>query len=168
MIIRPVEKEDLNIVAKIKVETWNNSYKGIVDNAYLKKMDYKKTADKWLKNFDNENFIVTVLDNKIVGFCRYGERIDELNRFKDYDGEIYAIYIDKNFQRQGIGNKMIEYACTELKKQNKNKVLIWCLKDNISARKFYEGINGKVLGYKTSDIGGKEYEEIAYGYFLNN
>lgn len=42
MIIRPVEKADLDTVAKIKVETWNNSYKGIVDNIYLEKMDYKK------------------------------------------------------------------------------------------------------------------------------
>ena len=55
MIIRPVEKADLDTVAKIKVETWNNSYKGIVDNIYLEKMDYKKTANKWLKNFNNDN-----------------------------------------------------------------------------------------------------------------
>ena len=89
-------------------------------------MDYKKTANKWLKNFNNENFIVAVADDQIMGFCRYGNRIDEIDRFKDYDGEIYAIYIDKRFQRQGIGNKMVEYACNELKKQNKNKVLIWC------------------------------------------
>ena len=121
MIIRPVEKADLDTVAKIKVETWNNSYKGIVDNIYLEKMDYKKTANKWLKNFNNENFIVAVADDQIMGFCRYGNRIDEIDRFKDYDGEIYAIYIDKRFQRQGIGNKMVEYACNELKKQNKNK-----------------------------------------------
>lgn len=167
MIIRPVEKADLDTVAKIKVETWNNSYKGIVDNIYLEKMNYKKTANKWLKNFNNENFIVAVADDQIMGFCRYGNRIDEIDRFKDYDGEIYAIYIDKRFQRQGIGNKMVEYACNELKKQNKNKILIWCLKDNLNARKFYERINGKVLGFKNSNIGGKEYNEIAYGYYLN-
>ena len=168
MIIRPVEKADLYGVAKIKVETWNNSYKGIVDNTYLEKMDYKKTANKWLKNFDNENFIVAVEDQQIMGFCRYGNRIDEIDRFKEYDGEIYAIYIDKKFQRQGIGNEMVKVACSELKKQNKNKVLIWCLEDNLEARKFYKRISGKELGIKKSNIGGKEYNEIAYGYCLNN
>ena len=166
MIIRPVEKADLYTFAKIKVETWNNSYKGIVDNIYLEKMDYKKTADKWLKNFNNENFIVAVSNGQIVGFCRYGNRIDELDRFKDYDSEIYAIYITTDSQRQGIGKEMIKYASNELKKQNKNKVLIWCLKDNFCARKFYEKINGIILGYKKSNIGEKYYDEIAYGYFL--
>ena len=61
---------------------------------------------------------------------------------------------------------MIKYAANELKKQNKNKVLIWCLKDNFCARKFYEKINGIILGYKKSNIGEKYYDEIAYGYFL--
>lgn len=168
MIIRPIEKGDLNEVARIKVEAWNDSYKGIVDDEYLKNMNYKRTADKWLNNFDNENFIVAVYEDKIVGFCRYGERIDELERFTEYDGEIYAIYIDKNFKRKGIGKEMVEYASNELKKQGKAKALIWCLKDNINARKFYEKIEGKFLGNKKSNIGGKEYDEVAYGYILKS
>mgnify|MGYP000233697553 CR=1 FL=1 len=47
--------------------------------------------------------------------------------------------------------KGVNLTVKELKKQNKNKVLIWCLKDNLNARKFYERINGKVLGFKDCD-----------------
>ena len=93
--IRKVEEKDLLEVAKIKVETWRNTYKQIVDDSYLRNMDYIKTADKRKKNFENEKFIVAEKDKKIVGFCRYGNRIDELERFKEFDAEIYAIYRER-------------------------------------------------------------------------
>ncbi len=63
---------------------------------------------------------------------------------------------------------MVQYVSNELKEKGKHKFLIWCLKDNINARKFYEKIDGIVLGNKKSNIGDKEYDEIAYGYTLKN
>lgn len=164
MQIRKVKREDLVEVAKIKVEAWQDSYKGIVDNNYLNNMDYKRTAEKWEKNFNDENFIVAIVDNQIVGFCRYGDRIDELERFIEYDGEIYAIYIKSDYKRRGIGRKFVNYAIQDLKKQGKKKVIIWCLEQNKGAKKFYSSINGKYLGEKDANIGNTIYKEIAYGY----
>lgn len=151
-------------VAKIKVETWRDTYKQIVDDSYLRNMDYIKTADKWKKNFENEKFIVAEKDKKIVGFCRYGNRIDELERFKEFDAEIYAIYIDKEYQRLGIGKRLVDYAKKEMSCENKNKFLLWCLEKNESSLRFYEKIGGTLLGKKQAKIGEKLYSEIAYGY----
>lgn len=151
-------------VAKIKVETWRDTYKQIVDDSYLRNMDYIKTADKWKKNFENEKFIVAEKDKKIVGFCRYGNRIDELERFKEFDAEIYAIYIDREYQRLGIGKKLVDYAKKEMSCENKNKFLIWCLEKNESSLGFYKKIGGTLLGKKQAKIGEKLYSEIAYGY----
>lgn len=121
MEIRKARREDLVEVAKIKINSWKDTYKEFVSNDYLNDMDYKKTAEKWNNNFNNENFIVATEEEKIVGFCRYGNRIDELNRFEEYDGEIYAIYIKKGYKRKGIGKEFVKHAINDLKKQNKKK-----------------------------------------------
>ena len=162
--IRKIEEKDLIEVAKIKVKTWRDTYKGIVDENYLKNMDYIQTANKWKKNFENENFIVAEKDKRIVGFCRYGNRIDELERFREFDTEIYALYIDKEYQKMGIGKKIVDYVKKEMSCKNRNKFLIWCLEKNENSLEFYKKIGGKFLGKKQAKIGEKIYSEIAYGY----
>lgn len=164
MQIRRVERKDLLEVAKIKVETWQQSYDGIINKKYLENMDYKKIAEKWSKNFNNENFLVVVENEKILGFCRYGDRGDEFDRFREYDGEIYAIYISEKYAKKGIGKKLVASAMEDLKKQHKNKVIIWCLEQNIEAQKFYNRIGGNFLGKKQAKIGDELYKEVAYGY----
>lgn len=164
MEIRKARREDLVEVAKIKINSWKDTYKEFVSNDYLNDMDYKKTAEKWNNNFNNENFIVATEEEKIVGFCRYGNRIDELNRFEEYDGEIYAIYIKKGYKRKGIGKEFVKHAINDLKKQNKKKVIIWCLEQNNEAREFYTKIGGKLLGEKKAKIGDNIYKEVSYGY----
>ena len=52
-------------------------------------------------------------------------------------GEIYAIYILKEYQQRGIGKKLINFAVNDLINENYDKVVIWALKDNPNV-KFYK------------------------------
>lgn len=50
---------------------------------------------------------------------------------------------------------MLKYAINDLKSNNKTKVILWCLKDNLNARKFYEKNDGKLLCVKTFNLENK-------------
>ena len=51
-----------------------------------------------------------------------------------------------------------------LKERGYKEVIIWCLKENIKARGFYEKIGGKLYKERYIEIGQKEYEEVSYIY----
>ena len=74
------------------------------------------------------------------------------------------LYIEREYQRLGIGKKLVDYAKKEMSCENKNKFLLWCLEKNESSLRFYEKIGGTLLGKKQAKIGEKLYSEIAYGY----
>ena len=45
-------------------------------------------------------------------------------------------------------------------------MIIWCLKDNYSSRKFYEKMGGEVVGEHEIEIGGRAYQEVGFGYYI--
>lgn len=46
-------------------------------------------------------------------------------------------------------------------------MVIWCLKENKNARKFYEKMGGKLYKTRNIEIENKEYAEVCYKYDLN-
>ena len=43
-------------------------------------------------------------------------------------------------------------------------MIIWCLKENYSSRKFYEKMGGTIIGEKTINFGNKDYMEVGFLY----
>ena len=52
LIIREATLEDIPIVARLHVDSWNKTYKGIIDQEYLNNM--KKNIDKRIERMHNE------------------------------------------------------------------------------------------------------------------
>jgi len=53
-----------------------------------------------------------------------------------------------------------------MQRENREKMVIWCLKDNINARRFYEQMGGVLDKKRTLKIGDTDYEEVSYIYEL--
>ena len=142
--IRKKLKEDCFKVHHVTVISWNETYKGIIPDDFLKNMlvDEKKIAKKIYYEFDNKDYFSLVLevDNVIVGFANYGSSSENIENC----GEIFALYILKDFQGYGFGKKLVEACIQELKKFNYDKMIISCLKGNPS-NEFYVHIGGKKI-----------------------
>ena len=159
--IKNIRKEDIETVAKIKIDGWKNSYKGIVDGSFLDFLDTKKETEKLINNYNENGFIVATDNNEIVGFCRYSEVLDESDSI---DCEIRALYVKTQLKRKGIGRELVKYAIKEFKRLGKNKMIIWCLEENYPSRAFYEKMGGKFFDKKTTKFGDKDYWLVAYVY----
>ena len=170
IIIEKMKENDIETVAKIFVNSWKIAYKGIIDEKYLQSLNIAERVEEIKENYldknHDKNYIVAKVKEtkEIVGVARYGERLDELDKFKKYDGEIHALYVKPGLLRKKIGSKLLKYAIKKLNEQGKRKMLLWCLKDNEPSRKFYERMGGILLGEKAYIIGGKEYPVVGYGY----
>lgn len=157
MIIREAKEQDVESIVNININGWVKTYQGIFPNEFLKKLEQKKSESiEKCKNKINE-YIVCEIENKVVGFLRCGK-----NK-KGYDekyAEVYALYIDSQYQKRGIGRKLLEYSFIKLKGIYDN-VLISTLQEN-SATKFYEKCGGKQIGTCCFKLDNMEYKENLY------
>jgi GNAT superfamily N-acetyltransferase len=80
-----------------------------------------------------------------------------------YKGELRAIYILTEYQKKGIGSKLVFRIMNQLIEYNIHSMITWVLKGNPSS-KFFRSIYGKVIGEGIIEIGGIQYIKYAYGW----
>lgn len=161
-MVRYYEEKDIDKIAKIIVDDWKISYKGIIDSNYLEALNYIDRAKNIKEKYKKQKSIVYIDNEDVKGYCRFGENRDNK---KEY-GEIYALYIKYGERNNGIGKSLSKKAMQILKNKGYKEVVIWCLKENKNARKFYEKIEGKLCNERKITIGDKQYDEVCYKYNL--
>ncbi|MFO7797039.1 MAG: GNAT family N-acetyltransferase [Promethearchaeia archaeon] len=169
MIIRDARRSDALDIAKIQVNTWKQAYKDIFPEEFLESRSYEEKVvanQKWLEDLqDTTRVFVAELDTKqIIGFAVGGL---ERDNNPDYKGELWGIYISKNYQRKGIGTKLFERVVKHLLDMNINSMLVWVLKDN-PYRMFYEKLNGQMILEKKHNFHGFIRSLVAYGWLEIN
>lgn len=91
--VRRATKNDIASIAKVHVESWKTTYKGIFSNGVLDNITYEQRENLWKSIFqkDDKNeyrFVAETLNGEIIGFIDGGaERTGTYN----CDGELYAI-----------------------------------------------------------------------------
>jgi ribosomal protein S18 acetylase RimI-like enzyme len=107
-IIEKAQTGDAVGLARVHVDTWRTTYQGIVPQAHLDSLSYEKRQSSWCSAILNPKpkyhlWVAKDSDSSVIGFSDGG-----VNRDKSFpfEGEIYAIYLLKEFQRQGIGKRL--------------------------------------------------------------
>ncbi|GAA5417526.1 hypothetical protein Pryu01_02600 [Paraliobacillus ryukyuensis] len=163
MKIREAVLGDHQAIAKVHVDSWRETYRGIVPQTYLNQLSYADRATLWEKIIASDN-TVFVAENEagdIIGFGNGGK--ERSGDYPNYQGEVYALYLLTDYQQHGIGKKIVKEIASHLKGLQLNGVLIWVLADNPSVG-FYQAIGGKKVDEESVDIGGKQLIEAAYGF----
>jgi ribosomal protein S18 acetylase RimI-like enzyme len=163
--IREAQIEDSAAIAKVHIDSWRTTYKGIVSDDYLSALSYQEREQKWQEFFQATDhfqfaYAAEVGSNQIVGFAVGGVNHDEA---ADYQGELYAIYILHEYQGKGIGRRLTEAVARRLLQGGRSSMSVWVLARNPACR-FYESLGGKRLHEKEIEIGDTTLIEVAYGW----
>ena len=165
--IRTAKLDDAKDIANVHATAWQESYKGIIKQSFLDKIDVKKRLQKWQKILSNDKpknaHYVAEQNQSIIGFIACGP----CRTPQDYDceGEIYAIYVLDHAKKQGIGKKLFQQAAQYLKAENMNSMNVIVLKDNLPACGFYKAMGGTLHKNNISvEIDGQSYLECIYIY----
>ena len=164
IIIRNMKKEDIPKIVDIQISGWKTAYKGIVDDEYLNSLNKDPRIKKIEKSYLKYDFIVAECFGEIVGFVNYIDNNDFTPEIQTADCELSAIYVEPTLKRRGIGTKLFEYAKKDLIRKNKSKMVLWCLKDNIPSKAFYEKMGGDIIGERVIKIGKGDYVEVCFSY----
>lgn len=165
MRIREALPSDAPAVARVHVESWRTTYRGIVPDDHLAQLSAERRTNVWtrmLNDPESREFHLVAEDDagQVIGIASGGP---ERSGDPAFTGELYGIYLLESYQRQGIGRRLVCAIVEQLEQAGFRSMLVWVLADNPS-RGFYEALGGQVVRSGTIEIGGVVLEKVAYGW----
>jgi ribosomal protein S18 acetylase RimI-like enzyme len=171
MRIRRATRSDSAAIGRIHVETWQATYAGLLPDTMLAAMSDVRQSAWWSRALADANeargiFVADDEEMGVVGFGSCGPVRDPpegLNGTEMRVGEVYTLYVEPDFQNQGIGRRILDALFRQLRADGSDTVVLWMLAAN-PTRFFYEGLGGVTVGERVDTMGGKDVEEIAYAW----
>ena len=162
MVIRPSQPIDAGAMSRIYVQTWQDTYLGVVPYGYLSTMSVNQHEHAFLNELRSREITSFVAEDngRLMGFITGGY---ERNGDCIYSGEIYTLYVLKNHQRKGIGSRLVSALATQFERFGIYSMLVWVLKEN-PCRRFYKKINGIYLQTQRINFAGEMMEVEGYGW----
>ena len=160
--IREAGKADCKRIGEISMLGWQFAYQNILPADYLAAIRLEDRAARFERVLESgSSLLVAEEDETIVGFISGGKCRNSVH--PDYDGEVYAIYLDPDHTKRGIGKLLIESLEKRLASDGMTGVVAWMLVGN-EAQHFYKGLGGEKIAEDKLQIDGVSYPEIAYGW----
>lgn len=152
-VVKPMETaEEMDGKGYVHYKSWQETYRGLMEGSYLEGVTLERCqamARKW-----TDNILVAKDGDKVIGFAAYGSCRDE--GASDF-GEVFAIYVLAEFHRQRVGYELMNAAFEKLKEYK--EIVVWVLKGNDKAIKFYERYGFRFDGMeKEVMLGGRNVE----------
>ena len=169
--IRRARRDDAAAIGRVHVETWQATYAGLLPDGLLAAMSDVRQSAWWsrLLTDPGEARGVFVADDEemgVVGFGSCGRVRDPpegLSGREKRVGEVYTLYVEPDFQNQGLGRRLLDALFRQLNADGCDCVVLWMLADN-PTRFFYEGMGGVTVGQRVDTLAGADVEEIAYSW----
>ena len=163
-MLRAAVPADAPAIARVHVASWRTTYPGMIPDSYLDAMDVKDYTSRWARAirspFSPGAVIVVEEASEVVGFASCGRHRDG---DQPYEGELYAIYLLQEMQGRGYGRALVEASAAALAEQRMTSMVVWVLRDNVRARRFYERLGGAYLRERPLDFGfGVSVMEVSY------
>lgn len=167
---RQARVEDIEGISAVRIRSWQEGYRGILPGDYLAALSVRAEVERWRSALAGRGLrpghSVAVVDGEIVGWSSVGPYRDEDVPPPGPDaGEINAIYVLPERWGAGIGRALMAHALQELAAGGLSPVLLWVLRDNTRARRFYQRAGFRPDGVtQLYEVGGAVLPELRYRY----
>lgn len=155
MVYRKANKSDINNIAMLVTKllgTCNISKNNTPDLVQI----HNKNIEEIMKNI--RNYYICQEDNNIIGACGISDLKEKNIYGLDLKGykEILYLVVDSNYQRKGIGTKLLELCC-----ENNDCPIIyeaWGDKEEVNSKVLLERCGFKLI----KDLGDTYYKDNGY------
>ena len=153
LLIRRAEPRDVEGMSVVVDSAWRTNYGHIFTEEQIKAF----TGDHRRKSFtkmldDGKNVFVLLSDGSITAVCA-AQGCDEVP-FCEY-AEIIQLYVLPEYQRKGLGKKLLSHAFRNIHEQGFKGVVLYTAEKNENACRFYEK-----FGFTARKS--KEYDGLTY------
>src|SRR3970040_1594980 len=120
-MIRDALPADAANLAPVHVASWQEAYRGLIDQSFLDSLDVTGRAETWDRILRQGRVRVLVAEagDRIVGFCTVGRSADE------GWGEVYSIYLSPGHWGRGLGRDLLASGEQALAESGEERALLW-------------------------------------------
>ena len=165
IVIRRAAPRDAEAIARVRIDGWRMSYRGLVPTAYLDGMQVDASTALWDKILtagpNPASVFVVTHGDEVVGFAA-GNMLAE-PRF-GLNAELTAVYLRREFQRVGLGRRLIAAVVDAQRLLGATGMIVWVIAGNKPARAFYEALGAELLVEQAFEWDGMELLEAGYGW----
>jgi len=165
IVIRRAAPRDAEAIARVRIDGWRMSYRGLVPTAYLDGMQVDASTALWDKILtagpNPASVLVATHGDEVVGFAA-GNMLAE-PRF-GLNAELTAVYLRREFQRVGLGRRLIAAVVDAQRLLGATGMIVWVIAGNKPARAFYEALGAELLVEQAFEWDGMELLEAGYGW----
>ncbi|MFI5285890.1 MAG: GNAT family N-acetyltransferase [Candidatus Dormibacteria bacterium] len=163
--IRDATPSDAEAIAALHLASWLAAYRGIVPDECLNTVTIQSRVTRWRRALSAAESplietVVAVDRATILGVCSSGLRRQPAS--SDV-GEVYALHVRPDCRRHGFGKLLLDGAVRRLATRGLTGAVLWVLRENASARRFYEAQGWSFTGEeRTDDREGYDIPEARY------
>lgn len=154
-MIRPAQMKDISRIAEMIVFGKRVAYRPIFQNDEGSFNDLQVLD--LIESYQASPYLIQnmlVYDDGIVkGIINYKDDGEEI--------ELCDFYVEPFFKGKGIGGELIRFLMDDAREKGKKKIFLWVIKDNVSARRFYES-NGFHANGQEQLIEGTNVLDVCY------
>jgi GNAT superfamily N-acetyltransferase len=163
--IRPATADDAPAIARVRVESWSTTYRGLIPDAYLDAMELDASIEMWNRVLtagpNTTSVFVAENDGDVVGFAA-GNMLKEPRH--DLDAELSAVYLRREFHHAGIGRRLVCAVARAQRTHGASGLIVWVIAGNKGARAFYERLGATLLAEQPFEWDGMDLVEAGYGF----
>ncbi|HTT98934.1 MAG TPA: GNAT family N-acetyltransferase [Rhizomicrobium sp.] len=162
LTIRTARPADAAAIARVYIDSWHDTYPGVLSKSLLCSMTPKGQTARWLASINHRELVLVAEHDKhgIVAMASAGAVRD---RGLGYDGEVFTLYVDPDHFGCGAGRQLLTGTFAELRKRGFRSCVIWAHAGN-NARFFYEAMGGRLVAERTARMMGDTVPEVAFGW----
>jgi L-amino acid N-acyltransferase YncA len=164
--IREMTLADCDRVAEIRVGGWRSAYQGLIPQSYLDGLSVEEDAERRRAHLsqgdaDVVNLVAEDAGGELVGWACHGPYRE--GEVLTPDAELYAIYVHPRHVGQGAGRALLARSVAGCSAAGHGRVLLWVLKGNDRARRFYERAGFRADGAEEPfEVDGVAVPEVRY------
>jgi ribosomal protein S18 acetylase RimI-like enzyme len=162
LIIRPAKMSDAEAIALVHVNSWRETYAGIISQEFLNMLSVKEKTQWWesVLSKEQERAFCFVAESSKRGVIGFGNSGPDRHPNRDKQGEHYALYVLRDEQRKAVGFRLLYAMQRSLVLQGFSDANVWVLKENVRALAFYKQTGATTVCEDTIMIQGEPLSQI--------
>lgn len=151
--IREAVLADADAIGRVHVDAWRAAYRGMMPEAFLASLDGSARAARWRERMsgwgvEKKLFVVQGDVGAPFGFAGVGPAREEASS----RGELFMINLAPAAWGTGAGAALLARATDALRELGHREAILWVLRQNARARRFYEREGWKQDGDRRDTI----------------
>lgn len=161
-VLFPAGPSDAEALAEVHVASWRETYRGLLPDAYLDRMSIPAHARRWRRSLlspaPGEVTLAAADPRGLVGYASGGRSRHQV----EGQGEISTLYVLRRAQGEGLGRRLLSDVARVLADNGARSLTISVLRDNHTARAFYEHLGGIADAPRPEPGPGGVLQEVSY------